>query len=362
MTESKEASPNRTNGDSLEQAAPIRLWWPVAMMSVCSLLSYMDRQILTVLSPMILAELKLNVEKYGEIVSAFSVAYMLGNPMWGAILDRVGLRRGMTLAVTIWTIACGAHAVLSGFLGFAVARAILGFGEGATFPGGLRTATDWLPAKQQSRGIALAYSGGSLGAIITPLMVTPVALAYGWRTAFIVTGTAWKWILNPGLGIEHLVRLLGWDGFRFDWLVNPTYAVYTLVIAGVWQSSGFVMALFLAGLRGIDDEMVKAARLDGAGLVQIYRRIILPLLTPTFLTVGVILLHQAVKSFDLVVALTSGGPGNSTQLPATFMYLQTFGRDQMGVGAASAVMIFMTVAAIIVPYLYSDIRRAKHEG
>jgi MFS transporter, ACS family, hexuronate transporter len=197
MTESKEASPNRTNGDSLEQAAPIRLWWPVAMMSVCSLLSYMDRQILTVLSPMILAELKLNVEKYGEIVSAFSVAYMLGNPMWGAILDRVGLRRGMTLAVTIWTIACGAHAVLSGFLGFAVARAILGFGEGATFPGGLRTATDWLPAKQQSRGIALAYSGGSLGAIITPLMVTPVALAYGWRTAFIVTGTAGlAWVLG----------------------------------------------------------------------------------------------------------------------------------------------------------------------
>jgi glucose/mannose transport system permease protein len=185
---------------------------------------------------------------------------------------------------------------------------------------------------------------------------------YPMALSFIVTGTAWKWILNPGLGIEHLVRLLGWEGFRFDWLVNPTYAVYTLVIAGVWQSSGFVMALFLAGLRGIDDEMVKAARLDGAGLIQIYRRIILPLLTPTFLTVGVILLHQAVKSFDLVVALTSGGPGNSTQLPATFMYLQTFGRDQMGVGAASAVMIFMTVAAIIVPYLYSDIRRAKHEG
>jgi glucose/mannose transport system permease protein len=185
---------------------------------------------------------------------------------------------------------------------------------------------------------------------------------YPMALSFIVTGTAWKWILNPGLGIEHLVRLSGWDGFRFDWLVNPTYAVYTLVIAGVWQSSGFVMALFLAGLRGIDDEMVKAARLDGAGSIQIYRRIILPLLTPTFLTVGVILLHQAVKSFDLVVALTSGGPGNSTQLPATFMYLQTFGRDQMGVGAASAVMIFMTVAAIIVPYLYSDIRRTKHEG
>ena len=166
------------------------------MMLACSLLSYMDRQILAVLSPMILDELKLNAQRYGEIVSAFSIAYMLGNPVWGAILDRVGLRRGMVLAVTVWTVACGAHAVLSGFLGFAVARAVLGFGEGATFPGGLRTAMDWLPQRQQSRGLAVAYSGGSLGAIITPLIVTPIALAYGWRKAFIVTGVAGLlWVL-----------------------------------------------------------------------------------------------------------------------------------------------------------------------
>jgi ACS family hexuronate transporter-like MFS transporter len=167
------------------------------MMLACSLLSYMDRQTLAVLSPMILTDLKLNAQKYAEIISSFSYAYMLGNPTWGVILDRVGLRRGMTLAVTIWTIACGAHAVLSGFLGFLVARAILGFGEGATFPGGLRTAMDWLPAKQQARGIAVAYSGGSLGAILTPLIVTPVALAYGWRAAFIVTGVAGlAWVLT----------------------------------------------------------------------------------------------------------------------------------------------------------------------
>ena len=175
---------------------PWQAWWPVTMMLGCSLLSYMDRQILAVLSPMILADLKLNAQKYGEIISAFSYAYMVGNPTWGMILDRIGLRRGMTVAVTIWTIACGAHAVLSGFLGFAVARAILGFGEGATFPGGLRTAMDWLPVTQQSRGLAVAYSGGSLGAIITPLIVTPVALAYGWRAAFIVTGVAgFVWVL-----------------------------------------------------------------------------------------------------------------------------------------------------------------------
>ena len=166
------------------------------MMFGCSLLSYIDRQILAVLSPMILGELKLNAQKYGEILSSFSFAYMLGNPIWGAVLDRIGLRRGMTIAVTLWTIACGAHAMLSGFLGFAIARAVLGFGEGATFPGGLRAAMDRLPPDQQSRGLAVSYSGGSLGAMITPVIVTPIALAYGWRAAFIVTGIAgFAWVL-----------------------------------------------------------------------------------------------------------------------------------------------------------------------
>jgi MFS transporter, ACS family, hexuronate transporter len=184
------------SASSRSLGAAWRSWWPVTLMLACSLLSYMDRQILAVLSPMILADLKLNAQKYSEIISSFSIAYMLGNPIWGVILDRVGLRRGMTVAVAIWTIACGAHAVLSGFLGFAIARAILGFGEGATFPGGLRAASDWLPVHQQSRGLAIAYSGGSLGAIITPLIVTPIALAYGWRAAFIVTGVAGLvWVL-----------------------------------------------------------------------------------------------------------------------------------------------------------------------
>jgi glucose/mannose transport system permease protein len=182
---------------------------------------------------------------------------------------------------------------------------------------------------------------------------------YPMALSFIVTGTAWKWILNPGLGLEKLAHDYGWLSFHFDWLVNPSFAIYTVVIAGVWQSSGFVMALFLAALRGVDVDIVKAARLDGAGAVQTYRRVVLPLLGPTFLTAFVILVHQAVKSFDLIIALTSGGPGNSTQLPATFMYTQTFGRNSMGIGAASAVMIFMTVFAIVVPYLYSETRRSR---
>src|SRR5262249_30192718 len=129
--------------------------------------------------------------------------------------------------------------------------------------------------------------------------------------SFIVTGTAWKWILNPSFGIEHLMQQWGFENFTFDWLVDPDKAIYTIVIAGVWQSSGFVMALFLAGLRGIDDAIIKAAQVDGASLPRIYARIIIPSLRPVFFSTTMILAHLAIKSFDLVIALTNRGPGYS---------------------------------------------------
>lgn len=183
---------------------------------------------------------------------------------------------------------------------------------------------------------------------------------YPMALSFIVTGTAWKWILNPGLGLEKLVRDFGWESFSFDWLVNPQMAIYTLVIAAVWQSSGFVMALFLAALRGVDHDIIRAAQMDGASAPRIYLGIILPSIRPVFLSAIVILSHLAVKSFDLVIALTGGGPGYATDLPATFMYAMTFQRDQMGIGAASAMMMLATVMAIIVPYLYSELRGPRH--
>jgi glucose/mannose transport system permease protein len=174
--------------------------------------------------------------------------------------------------------------------------------------------------------------------------------------SFIVTGTAWKWTLNPGLGLEKLMHDWGWTSFEFDWLVNPDKVVYTLVIAGVWQSSGFVMALFLAGLRGIDDSLIRAAQLDGASLPRIYWRIILPILRPAFFSAIMVLAHIAIKSFDLVMALTAGGPGYASDLPATFMYSYSFTRGQIGLGAASAIMMLVGVLAILVPYLYSELR------
>lgn len=153
-------------------------------MLLVSLISYIDRNTLALLSPTILKETGLTAEQYGWVISAFSLAYMLANPLWGKWLDRFGLRLGMLLAVSIWTVASASHAVAAGFLGFVLVRALLGFGEGATFPGGLRTVTQTLPLSLRARGVAVAYSGGSLGAVVTPLIITPLALAFGWRAAF----------------------------------------------------------------------------------------------------------------------------------------------------------------------------------
>lgn len=191
------------------------------------------------------------------------------------------------------------------------------------------------------------------GAIRT-IYLYPMALS------FIVTGTSWKWLLNPDLGLQRMFREMGWESFTFDWLVNPEMAIYTVVIAGVWQASGFVMALFLAGLRGIDDSIIKAAQVDGASLPRIYWRIIIPSLRAVVFSALIILTHIAIKSFDLIVALTGGGPGFATDVPATFMYTYAFTRGQIGLGSASAMMMLLAVVAIIVPYLYSELRGPRH--
>ncbi|WP_435661322.1 carbohydrate ABC transporter permease [Leisingera caerulea] len=190
--------------------------------------------------------------------------------------------------------------------------------------------------------------------VLRTIYLYPMALS------LIVTGTAWKWIMNPGLGIEAMVRGWGFEGFTFDWVINPDKAIYAVVIAGVWQASGFVMALFLAGLRGVDGEIIKAAQVDGIPAWRIYTAIIIPSMAPIFLSAFIVLAHLAIKSFDLVIALTGGGPGYATDLPATYMYTMAFSRGDIGQAASSAMVMMGVVFAIIVPYLYSELR-AKHD-
>ncbi len=189
--------------------------------------------------------------------------------------------------------------------------------------------------------------------LLRPIYLYPMALS------FIVTGTAWKWFLDPGIGLENTMHIWGWTSFSFNWIKDGKFAIYCVVIAAVWQSSGFVMAMFLAGLRGVDNEIIKAAQIDGASTMTVYRRIIIPLMRPVFLSAFVVLAHLAIKAYDLVVALTGGGPGQATELPATFMYSYTFTRNQMGIGASSAIVMLAMIFSIIIPYLYSEIRGGK---
>ena len=183
----------QTEAVTRERSA-LRLWAPAVSMTLLGLLSYVDRSVLAILSPTILADLHLSATQYGYAILVFSLCYMLANPIWGLWMDRAGLWITTLVAVLVWSIASGSHGLMVGFVGMCFARGVLGFGEGATFPAGLKTVTETLPAEKRSFGLGIAYSGGSLGAAITPLIITPIAIRWGWRAAFAVTalfGLAW---------------------------------------------------------------------------------------------------------------------------------------------------------------------------
>jgi glucose/mannose transport system permease protein len=183
---------------------------------------------------------------------------------------------------------------------------------------------------------------------------------YPLAISFVVTGTVWRWLFSPTTGFESMMHQLGWTGFKFDWIVQRELAIYTVVLTGIWQASGFVMALFLAGLRSVDPDLIKAAQIDGASMPRIYRRIILPAIGPIFIAVSVVLLQFAIKTFDLIIAMTQGGPGISTTMPANYVYDLIFQRGQLAEGAAAAMMILVALALILVPYtIWTNLRQRR---
>lgn len=182
---------------------------------------------------------------------------------------------------------------------------------------------------------------------------------YPFALSFIVTGLVWQWVLNPRFGIQSVVRSLGWAGFNFDPLYNADIVIYGLLIAGLWQGTGLVMCLMLAGLRGIDEDIWKAARLDGIPAWKTYLFIIIPMMRPVFITTLVIITSGIVRLYDLVVAQTSGGPGISSEVPAKYVYDYMFLAQNLGQGFAASTMMLITVIIVIVPWAYLQFGRKR---
>ena len=172
--------------------------------------------------------------------------------------------------------------------------------------------------------------------------------------SFIVTGLVWQWILNPDYGLQGVVRSWGWESFSFDPLYNPDIVIFGILIAGIWQGSGLIMCIMLAGLRGIDEDIWKATRVDGIGTVKTYLVVIIPMMRPVFVTSLVLIAAGIIKLYDLVVAQTSGGPGLSSQVPAMYVYDYMFGGQNLGQGFAASTMMLLAVLIVVIPWAYME--------
>lgn len=241
---------------AIQQKRPLGLllWWPAVVMLLGTVLSFLDRQVLALLSPTILQETHLTKQDYGIVIACFSYAYMVATLIWGPVLDRIGLRIGMTISIALWAVSSASHALISTFLGFAVARAALGLGEGAMFPGGFRTAMDTLPPEKQARGIGIAYSGSSLGAVIAPLIFIPIAARFGWRPAFLVTPVCaliwlviWRFTVKPhAFTTQHKTDRMHFPNFldRRFWSLVVSYGLGAMPVGVI----GFLGPLYLTGV------------------------------------------------------------------------------------------------------------------
>ncbi|MES2432912.1 MAG: sugar ABC transporter permease [Pseudomonadota bacterium] len=185
-------------------------------------------------------------------------------------------------------------------------------------------------------------------------------MLYPFALSFIVTGLVWQWILNPEMGIQEVVRRMGFETFTFDPLHNPNTVLYGLLIAGLWQGTGFTMCLMLAGLRGIDEDIWKAARVDGIPKWKTYIYVVIPMMRPVFMTTLVIAAAGIIKLYDLVVAQTSGGPGNASQVPAMYVYRYMFTAQNLGQGFAASTMMLLSVLIVLVPWAYLEFGGKKH--
>ena len=185
-------------------------------------------------------------------------------------------------------------------------------------------------------------------------------LLYPFALSFIVTGLTWQWILNPDFGLQGVIRDLGWEAFSFDPLNDPETVMFGLLISGLWQGTGLIMVILLAGLRGIDEDIWRAARIDGIGTVKTYIRIIIPMMRPVFVTALVLIAAGIIKIYDLVVAQTDGGPGIASEVPAKYVMNYMFGAQNLGQGFAASTMMLVSVIVILIPWAYLEFGGRKN--
>ncbi|KUP91634.1 carbohydrate ABC transporter permease [Tritonibacter horizontis] len=216
-------------------------------------------------------------------------------------------------------------------------------------------------------GICMLIFSFVIGFILAALMDQKIRFESTFRTiilypyalSFIVTGLVWQWVLNPEFGVQHILRSLGWESFNFDPLYNADIAIFGVLIAGLWQGTGLIMVLMLAGLRGIDQEIWKATRVDGIPAWKTYIFIVIPMMRPVFITTLVLVAAAIVKVYDLIVAQTGGGPGIATEMPAKYVYDYMFGGQNLGQGFAASTMMLLAVLIVVVPWAYMEFGSKK---
>jgi glucose/mannose transport system permease protein len=275
-----------------------------------------------------------------------------------ALLPTAGIIAGVFFVFIGWTvvISFSASRLLPTykFVGWAQYRRLL-------------TNSRWWTCMENLGVYAVLLIGGCIGlGLLLAVLIDSAKKEWLYRTlimlplsmSFVTTGLIWRWLLSPTIGIEHAVRDAGWTAFTFDWLVRSDRAIYTIALAGIWQQTGMCVSLFLAGLRGVDRRYWRVAQIDGIPVWRTYLHVILPQLRPAFFTAFILLFAVAAKSYDLVVTLTGGGPGFSSDLPAHFIVDQ-FARQELGMGAAGACILLLTVTATVGPYVYMEIRRQQ---
>jgi len=273
-------------------------------------------------------------------------------------------------------------AVILVYIGTMVWSVRLSFTDSRLFPSSnyvgfaqyekLFSSSKWLTALQNLVIFGVLYVVGCLvlGFLLAAALDRKVRFESAFRTiflypyamSFIVTGLVWQWLANPMFGLQASVNALGWESFRFDWLTSREMAIYAVVVAGVWQGAGLVMVLALAGMRGVDGEQWRAARIDGIPVWRVYVSIVLPQLGPVLAAAGTLLTMGVIKTYDLVVALTNGGPGSATEVPAKFIMDNLFQRQNLGLATAAATSLLLMVVIIVAPFRYAQTISARRKA